>query len=352
MPTAVERLGLRAGHGARQAVRLGWYLGHAAAMARLRRRVEADDGVARDDRPTRLPAEGRLLNAIGNLFARDIANIENGIYPAPVNEDAKLSDLIARSRAFFDDLPDIHRRRVEERHQEVFESDWRGRRPRYYLQNFHYQSDGYLSDKSARLYDIQVEVLFNGTANMMRRQLLVPMADFIRGKDPRSLSMTDVACGTGRFLGFVKQAYPLMPVLGVDLSDSYLAEARRHLGSRSRMRFAVANAEHLPLPDGSQDIVTSIFLFHELPPKVRRIVAREFARVLKPGGLLVFADSIQRGDVEDFDGLLEAFPIGFHEPYYESYTREDLDGVFGEAGFEPLRTDLAFLTKVAAYTRI
>ena len=35
--------------------------------------------------------------------------------------------------------------------------------PEYYLQNFHYQTDGWLSAKSARLYDYQVESLFLGT---------------------------------------------------------------------------------------------------------------------------------------------------------------------------------------------
>jgi ubiquinone/menaquinone biosynthesis C-methylase UbiE len=32
----------------------------------------------------------------------------------------------------------------------------------------------------------------------------------------------------------------------------------------------VGNAESIPLPDESQDAVTSIFMFHELPPRVRR----------------------------------------------------------------------------------
>jgi ubiquinone/menaquinone biosynthesis C-methylase UbiE len=60
--------------------------------------------------------------------------------------------------------------------------------------------------------------------------------------------------------------------------------------------------------------VTSIFVFHELPPKVRRVAFREFARVMKPGGRFVLVDSLQRGDQPDYDGLIELFPQNFHEP--------------------------------------
>jgi len=75
------------------------------------------------------------------------------------------------------------------------------------------------------------------------------------------------------------------------------------------MNLAVGNAELLPVPDESQDAVTSIFLFHELPPKVHRTVFRECARVLKPGGRLVLVDSLQRGDQPDYEGLLYHFHI-------------------------------------------
>jgi ubiquinone/menaquinone biosynthesis C-methylase UbiE len=84
----------------------------------------------------------------------------------------------------------------------------------------------------------------------------------------------------------------------------------------SRINLSVGNAETLPVPDQSQDALTSIFLLHELPPKVRRVVFRECARVLKPGGRLVFVDSLQRGDQPDYDGLLDHFPQSYHEPYY------------------------------------
>jgi ubiquinone/menaquinone biosynthesis C-methylase UbiE len=223
--------------------------------------------------------------------------------------------------------------------------------PRYYLQNFHFQTDGYLSDGSARLYDTQVEVLFNGTANAMRRQALVPVAQHLGGRDQRTLSLVDVACGTGRYLRMLREAFPRLGLTGIDLSQAYLREARRHLGNRYRVGFVTGNAEDLPLPDASQDIVTSVFLFHELPPAVRRIVAAEFARVLKPGGILVFVDSLQIGDVDGYDRVLESFPGRFHEPYFDGYIRDDLDAIHGEVGLRAVSHTPAFLSKVSVYRK-
>jgi len=353
MATVIERIGLRAGYGLRQAPRLAWYVAHGYAMGRLRRMAEEKNPDARLTRsPTQpTPDRDRLWRDLGALFMRDLANVEAGIYPMPNDHDGPLPDRIDRSRAFFLDLPEIFTRRREGAHQEVFNEEFQGRFPRYYLQNFHYQSGGYLSDDSARIYDLQVEVLFNGTANAMRRQALLPVYEALKGRDQRRGTLTDVACGTGRFLRAVTDAFPGLRPTGIDLSEPYIEEARHHLRRRGRTRLMVANAEALPLADESQDVVTTIFLYHELPPKVRRIVAGEFARVLKPGGTLVFMDSLQAGDVPDYDGLLEMFPHGFHEPFYESYTREDLPALFGEVGLEPVSSDSVFVSKVMAFRK-
>ena len=48
--------------------------------------------------------------------------------------------------------------------------------------------------------------------------------------------------------------------------------------------------------DGEFDAVTNVYLFHEMPKEARRNAAREYARVLKPGGKLFFVDSAQVGD--------------------------------------------------------
>src|SRR5208282_1295861 len=172
--------------------------------------------------------------------------------------------------------------------------------PAYYAQNFHYQSGGYLTEESAKLYDVQIETLFMGAAGAMRRQAIPAIGKFVRGRDQRQLKLLDVACGSGRFLHQLVQVFPAMQMTGTDLSQAYLAEAASHLRGRRTVSFQGANAEALPFEAASFDIVTCIYLYHELPNEVRRRVTAEIARILKPGGLFAFVDSLQWNDVEGY----------------------------------------------------
>jgi ubiquinone/menaquinone biosynthesis C-methylase UbiE len=270
----------------------------------------------------------------------------------PADHDGSLPMLIERSRLFFEDLPEVHRRRESGQHRQVLSEDTRGKRPGYYLQNFHFQSGGWMTEDSAQRYDTQVEVLFYGTANAIRRQALPPLHEHFAGRDQRRLRLIDVGCGTGRFLDCCKQVWPRLPVLGLDMSEAYVAEARRHLRQWCWIDFVVANGEAIPVESASQDAVTSIFTFHELPPKVRRIVFGEFARVLKPGGRLVVVDSLQIGDEPDYDGLLELFPQNYHEPYYGSYIEENFGAIAVECGLTHIRDVKAFVSKVMVFDKL
>jgi ubiquinone/menaquinone biosynthesis C-methylase UbiE len=344
----LSRLATRTAYGARQLSRVAWYVGHSVAIGWLSKEARRRDGESTRPRPQTeapVPDRKRLYADMASLFKLDLANVEAGIYPLPADHDGSLSTLLNRSWLFFEDLPDIHRRRESGQHSEVLTAETRGKRPLYYLQNFHFQSGGYMTDDSAQRCDTQVEVLFNGTANATRRQALPQLHEVFAGRDQRRLRLLDVGCGTGRFLDFVKQAWPRLPAVGLDMSEAYVREAKRHLTRWSRINLVVGNGESIPVPDGSQDAVTSIFVFHELPPYVRRIVFREFARVLKPGGRVVLVDSLQRGDEPDYEGLLELFPQSFHEPYYTSYIEEDF-GAIGRACGLTLTRDLNVMSVV------
>ncbi len=345
MASAVSRMGYALGQG----TRVAWYFSHYLFAARLAgRTVPPDERGAKAGRRT--ASRDAVMGSLRRLFETDLRNIEAGLYAMPHDLIPDPFALMKGSRRFFRDLPAVRKRRAARENADV-PADTQSGFPRYYRQNFHYQSDGYLSDKSAKLYDFQVETLFSGAADAMRRQGLVPISEFVRQRDQRTLNMLDVACGTGRFLSFVKDNFPRLNCVGLDLSPNYLKECARTVKAWRDVTMIQANAEHIPLPDQSQDIVSNVYLFHELPPKVRPTVAAEMARLLKPGGILVFVDSLQYGDTDGLDGLLDVFPDEFHEPYYASYAKQDLTALFEEQGLVKRDETHAFLTKVMVFEK-
>ncbi|HEY7299554.1 MAG TPA: class I SAM-dependent methyltransferase [Xanthobacteraceae bacterium] len=353
MADPLSRIATRAVYGARQLGRVAWYVGHREIMrwlAQEARRRSGETVRPRTRGAVRVPDRWRLYADMAELFRQDLTNVESGIYPLPADHDS-WPTRIERSRLFFIDLPRVYQRRERGERREVVTAETRGRRPEYYLQNFHFQSGGWMTEDSAKRYDTQVEVLFNGSASAIRRQALPPLSEIFAGRDQRGLRLMDIGCGTGRFLDFVKQVWPRLPVIGIDMSEAYIAEARRYLRRRGWLRLVVGKGEAIPVGDESQDALTSIFVFHELPPDIRRAAFLEFARVLKPGGRLVIVDSLQLGDEPDYDDMLELFPQGFHEPYYASYVREDFGEIARACGLMHRRDVRAYVSKVMVFDK-
>jgi ubiquinone/menaquinone biosynthesis C-methylase UbiE len=334
---------------AAQRARVGWYFGQKLLAARLSRPMPLPE----EFRGRPMPDRRRVLADLWALFELDWKNVEAGYYAPPsAGLDGPLAE-VRRAVDFFADLAAVEERRHGEPKERLLALPPEGDYPRYYLQKFHFQSDGYLSDASARRYDHQVEVLFGGGAAAMRRQALVPLRaalDDCRAGCGAAPRLLDLGCGTGSFLREVKTNWPRLYVTGLDLSPHYLGVARQALSAWSRTRLFEGAAEALPFGGGEFDIVTAIYLFHELPPAVRRAVAGEIGRVLRPGGTLILVDSLQTGDEPLYDAMLDSFPILFHEPYYASYLREDFDRLFGR-GFSPSGRFPAYFSKVLSWRR-
>ena len=332
-----------------QGLRVAWYF----ALNRLLERHASRFASAPAYKPRRpVPTQQELFADLGQLLMADAAAVRAGLYPAMTDAADTPFTHAARIRAMFADLPEALARRGTEDAASAKTAPNADGLPDYFTQDFHFQTGGYLTEDSARLYDVQVETLFMGTAGPMRRAALRPIAEALAGKDQRQCALLDIACGTGRFLRQVRLAWPALKLTGLDLSKAYLGEGARQLDGLRPAHWLSANAEAIPLPDASQDIVTCIYLFHELPPDVRCTVVSEFARVLKPGGRLIFIDSLQMGDKPNFDGMLEAFPVRFHEPYFRHYAIDDLDGMFAEAGLVARETSLPFLSKMMVREKV
>jgi ubiquinone/menaquinone biosynthesis C-methylase UbiE len=340
MPSTLDWIAYRA----TQRLRVSWYFGQKWLSARLTEAVPAPAELKE-----RMPDRARILADLRALLDQDWRNIEQGLYRLPEGIVADPRTALRKAGRYFADLRQVDRRRRADANDEIFRATPPGRYPRYYLQNFHYQTDGWLSRRSAELYDHQVEVLFGGGADAMRRQALVPLGRVLAERGVRGAALLDLACGTGRFLREVKSNYPKLAVTALDLSPHYLELAREALAPWSGTAFIEAPAEAVPAPDASVDVVTCIFLFHELPAKTRRQVVAEMARLLRPGGAAILLDSIQLGDVPEYDALVEYFPHAFHEPYYAQYARENLVALFAEAGLTREESSLAYFSKVMTF---
>ncbi len=348
----VRSAGGNTAHRAAQGLRTAWY---GALYAIIRRR---SGGFTRPGDPPFTPSRGQpdlgaMRQAFADLLAADRRNIAEGLYPAPRAIDlAGAMRTVMQAPKLLREAGVVDERRKARSGTEVRQRPETQRYPTYYRQNFHYQSDGWFSEDGADLYDGQVEILFTGAADAMRRMALAEIARRMRGRDQRRVRLLDVAGGNGRFLAQILDLYPRLRASLLDLSPAYTAKARERLAPWPQADVIEGQAENMPVDDASQDLVVSIYLFHELPPKIRPLVFREIARVLKPGGAFVFADSLQFGDNPPLDGLLEYFPEGFHEPYYRGYLEEDFDGIAAAAGLEPVDDGQAhFLTKVRVFEK-
>ena len=104
----------------------------------------------------------------------------------------------------------------------------------------------------------------------------------------------EIGAGTGYFSLNLMQAGVLGEVTCTDISPgmvSRLAENARRLGLPG-VRAARADAESLPFPDASFDLVLGHAVLHHLPDLERAFA--EFHRVLKPGGRILFAGEPSR----------------------------------------------------------
>src|SRR5271154_3815161 len=108
------------------------------------------------------------------------------------------------------------------------------------------------------------------------------------------MDVLDVACGTGNLA--IPAARIGARVTGVDIAENLLAQARARAAAENlNANFQYGDAEMLQFPDASFDVVVSVYgaMF---PPRPE-VVARELARVVRPGGLIAMANWTPEGFV-------------------------------------------------------
>jgi SAM-dependent methyltransferase len=119
---------------------------------------------------------------------------------------------------------------------------------------------------------------------MRSTEAFAPLEAALDSLDTAPSRVLDLGTGTGRAAFLLARRYPEAEVVGVDLAPAMLAEARSLTPAElaSRVRFEEADAERLPYPDASFDLLSLANMIPFFP---------ELERVTVPGGAVVFSFS-------------------------------------------------------------
>jgi len=100
-------------------------------------------------------------------------------------------------------------------------------------------------------------------------------------------SVADIGCDTGKAVRGLQQAYPQARIHAIDMADQMLSQARAKFRLLSKPRLVTADMERLPFAAQTFDLVFSSLAL----PWCNDLKATlaEFARVSRPGAMLLFA---------------------------------------------------------------
>jgi SAM-dependent methyltransferase len=147
---------------------------------------------------------------------------------------------------------------------------------------------------------------------------------------PPEAAVVDAGCGTGGFLLHVQRSRPALNLAGVDASPVACRIAREKTG----LEIQEARVERLPYPERSLDAIVSADVLSAVGDPL--VVLREFARRLRPGGIVVL-------NLPAYHWLLS-----YHDEavgQFRRFTRGGVERLLLQAGF---RVELATYWNVAS----
>lgn len=156
------------------------------------------------------------------------------------------------------------------------------------------------------------------------------------GLTPRRL--LDVGAGTGILLRSLREIYRDSLFVGIDLAPGMCRMARKNLEMDGNARILIADAEHLPFPSETFDLVLSTSTFQWLP--TLDAAFGETYRVLAPGGTFcftLFGEGTLHELRSSYRWALDAAGRSGEDRTHTFFSGEDVASALKRAGFTNLR---------------
>ena len=138
---------------------------------------------------------------------------------------------------------------------------------------------------------------------------------------PPGAAILDAGCGTGGLLRRLARWFPSAQLRGIDIAPLAVRLARERTGSPIDEGSVTA----LPFENASFDVITSIDVLYHLEHPAEAL--REYARCLRPGGLVIINVPAYRWLWSYHDTAVNSF---------HRFTRPELKTLFRDAGLQPI----------------
>ena len=218
--------------------------------------------------------------------------------------------------------------------------------PRYHTAvDIHCQPGGYHTEfasddaSAGMVYDRAVHIYAMGQMGPYNNDMGASIVHWLGQNHPdfKPKRILDLGCSVGHSTVPYCDAFPKAEIHAVDVAAPMLRYAHARAEDLGKaIHFSQQNAESMDFEDESFDLIVSHILLHETSDKAIRNIVRECARLLRPGGMMIHAETPPYKGMEPFDAfMLDWDTRNNNEPFWARSHEIDLKRLSAESGFDP-----------------